>query len=260
MRVIAPIDRATRTPDLTARVTQRTRPRGFPLLSQTWSDVLFLHWRVPVAALRPLVPPALGIDTHQGGAWVGLTAFHVEDSHPRFAPPLPWISDFFEVNVRTYVHFDGVPGVWFFSLDADSRLTVDAARAFFHLPYHFARIVHAVEGERSHFQSSRSGSGRSAELSATWSMKREVFDAVPGSLEFFWAERYCLFSADENTLYRARVFHEPWPIREVSFANYDTSLLDVDGLRHIGPRDRAHALAAGPVHAEIWPLEPLVTF
>ena len=247
-----------RTPDLTDRMTIRERPSGPALLQQTWDKLLFMHWQVPVEVLRPLIPPCLGIDTYHGAAWIGVTPFTIRDSRPAFVPPLPWLSAFHEINVRTYVHLDGVPGVWFFSLDASSRVAVMAAKTFYHLPYHTADITFEDEARRIHVRSTRRDSDLPAGLSATWSPYPEAHHAEPGSLEFFWVERYCLYSAFENTLYRARIFHQPWPIRDVSLANYNTSLLEPLGLSL--EQDKAKLLAGGPVDAEIWPVQEVAVF
>ena len=67
---------------------------------------------MPVVALRQLIPKPLVIDTFEDEAWVALTPFTIKDARPVFTPPLPWIGDFHEINVRTYVHLNGVPGVW----------------------------------------------------------------------------------------------------------------------------------------------------
>ncbi len=104
---------------------------------QTWRDLLFVHWEVPVELLRSLVPPPLSIDVFQGRAYVGLVPFTMHDV--RFGP-LP-VDDFLETNLRTYVHAEGVPGVWFFSFDAQSRMAVWGARAFYRLPYR-VRVHH----------------------------------------------------------------------------------------------------------------------
>lgn len=247
-----------RPPDLTDRMTIRERPPGPALMHQTWDKLLFLHWQVPAEALRPLIPPALSIDTHHGGAWIGVTPFTIRDSRPSFVPPLPWLSSFHEVNVRTYVHLDGVPGVWFFSLDASSRVAVTAARTFFHLPYHFAEITIEEEARRVHYHCARREHDVPAELNATWSPGPEVRRAEPGSLEFFWVERYCLYSAFENVLYRARIYHQPWPLRDAPLAHYGTTLLEPLGLRL--DDDKAKLLAGGPVDVEIWPVEEVATF
>lgn len=84
-------------------------------MHQSWGKLLFMHWQVPAEALRPFIPERLTIDTFEGQAWIGVTPFTVWDAHPVFTPPLPWLSEFHEINVRTYVYLDGVPGVWFFS-------------------------------------------------------------------------------------------------------------------------------------------------
>ena len=112
------------------RLSIRTRPPGTPLMRQNWGKLLFMHWPVSEILLRPLIPESLTIDTFGGTAWIGITAFTLWDVGLIFAPPLPWISDFHELNVRTYVHFNGVPGVWFFSLNANSRAAVEERGCF----------------------------------------------------------------------------------------------------------------------------------
>jgi uncharacterized protein YqjF (DUF2071 family) len=118
---------------------------------QTWRDLLFVHWEVPVRVLRALVPPALAIDELEGRAYVGLVPFTMHDV--RFGPlPIP---DFLETNLRTYVHAEGVPGVWFFSLDAQSALAVWGGRALFRLPYFRADMACARRAESWTYQSRR---------------------------------------------------------------------------------------------------------
>src|ERR671933_2800671 len=115
-------------------------PKGAWVLRMRWLDLLFMHWRVPETSLRPLIPPALKLDTFDGAAWLGITPFRMERTRPRFLPTVPWLSSFPELNVRTYVTAEGKPGIWFFSLDAGSRLAVEAARRLYRLPYFRARM------------------------------------------------------------------------------------------------------------------------
>ncbi len=122
------------------RLSIRTRPRGWPVMRQWWGKLLFMHWRIPAALLRPLIPARLSIDTFDGSAWIALVPFTMWGVRPSFAPPVPHLSAFHELNVRTYVHLDGVPGVWFMSLEANRRLAVRGARTIFHLPYFDARM------------------------------------------------------------------------------------------------------------------------
>ena len=124
------------------RLTIRGRPTGQPLMHQTWGKLLFMHWRIEEKLLRPLIPAQLEIDTFDGTAWIGIIPFTMWgiSALPPFVPPVPGLSSAHELNVRTYVHYDRVPGVWFFSLDCNSTAAVLAARAFYHLPYFNANI------------------------------------------------------------------------------------------------------------------------
>src|SRR5215469_8774148 len=125
-------------------------PSGPWIMEQTWNDLLFAHWPVPPGALRPLVPSALALDTRDGKGWVAVTPFHMTGVRPRFVPPIPGLSGFAELNVRTYVKFGGKPGVYFFSLDAASRFAVWAARAAYRLPYFLASME--VKGNEDRIQ------------------------------------------------------------------------------------------------------------
>src|SRR5688572_28968890 len=120
------------------------RPWGLPggawRWRQSWEDLLFAHWPVPAAVLRPLVPEELRIEEYDGTSWVGVVPFRMSGVMLRPLPDLPGISAFPELNVRLYVERDGKSGVWFLSLDAYNRLAVWGARRFFHLPYFHARM------------------------------------------------------------------------------------------------------------------------
>src|SRR5947208_11619686 len=124
------------------RLTIRERPAGLPLMHQQWGKLLFMHWRIEERKLRPLIPAQLEIDTFDGTAWIGIIPFTMWDIRalPPFLPAMPGLSSAHELNVRTYVYYDGVPGVWFFSLDCNHAAAVIAARAFYHLPYYNAKI------------------------------------------------------------------------------------------------------------------------
>lgn len=126
--------------------TERTDHRPWPLPDgpwawrQSWHDLLFAHWPVAAAELRPLIPSALTVQEFAGRAWLGVVPFRMTGVTRRPLPPLPGLSAFPELNLRTYVELGGKPGVWFFSLDAASLLAVRIARLLFHLPYFHARM------------------------------------------------------------------------------------------------------------------------
>ena len=131
------IPRPMHTPTLTQRLEYQKRPQNKAVVMyQKWRDLLFLHWEFDPQVIQETLPAGLHVDTYQGRAYLGLVPFYMKDIRPRFCPCIPGISNFLEMNLRTYV-FDstGRPGVWFYSLDANQWLAVRIARRFFHLPY-----------------------------------------------------------------------------------------------------------------------------
>lgn len=210
-----------RPPTLEDRLAQRHRPPGQPLLFMNWEKLLFLHWSWEPETIQALLPKGLFVDTFEGRAWLGVVPFFMRRVHPRHLPCAPWLSDFQELNVRTYVHDgQGVPGVWFFSLSCHQPVAVFGARTFFHLNYVGAHM-RAEETEAGIDYSSRRRGGREARY--RYAMPENSGVAEPGSREFFLLERYVLFSADrQGRLFSGRVHHRPYewglaPLAEGSF-------------------------------------------
>jgi uncharacterized protein YqjF (DUF2071 family) len=236
------------------RLTVRGRPEGQPLMHQNWGKLLFMHWRIEEKLLRPLIPKALEIDTFDGSAWIAIAPFTMWDirAFPPFLPAMPGLSAMHELNVRTYVHFDRVPGVWFFSLDCNSMAAVLGARTFFHLPYYKADIELEQEGTAIEYALSRT-EDPPAEFNASWKIGGSLHYAHPGSLEFFLTERYCLYSEDDDEIYRARIHHQPWPLQRASLVSFQSTMIESHGLP-TPPGDPllhyAEELSVG-----IWPLE-----
>src|ERR1700680_1748643 len=161
-------------------------PAGPWVMAQSWHDLLFMHWPVDAAVLRPLLPPQLQIDTFEGHAWLAVVPFRMTDVRLRGAPAVPWLSAFPELNVRTYVTCGGKPGVWFFSLDAGNWLAVAIARAWFHLPYFRARMSSAKLDGWIEYRSERTHRGAaSGVLLGRYRPVGEEFLAQSGSLEHF---------------------------------------------------------------------------
>jgi uncharacterized protein YqjF (DUF2071 family) len=184
-------------------------------MKQEWHDLLFAHWAVPVQELRPLIPRALEIDTFGGRACVGVVPFRMSGVRVRGTPAVPGFSRFPESNVRTYVVRDGKPGVWFFSLDAANAVAVWGARTFFHLPYFLAAMSCAEDAGWIRYESRRKDRrGSAASLEARYRAVGDIFNAVPGSIEHFLAERYCLYTADDKgRVIRCEIHHPPWPLQ-----------------------------------------------
>jgi uncharacterized protein YqjF (DUF2071 family) len=144
-----------------------------------------------------------------------------------------------------------VPGVWFFSLDANSLAAVMGARTFFHLPYHNADIRLEQQGQSVVYTVSRHDSP--ARFDATWTVGDALPEAEPGTLDFFLVERYCLYAADGDRLYRCRIHHPPWPLRRATLSACESSMIEADGLPTPAGSPLLHS--GGPVNVEVWPLE-----
>ncbi|MBL8753887.1 MAG: DUF2071 domain-containing protein [Planctomycetes bacterium] len=194
-----------------------TAHRPWPLpdrpwvLSMAWHDLLFLHWPVPAAALQAHLPPGLELETFAGSAWLGVVPFRMVRTRWRFLPPVPTAGTFDELNVRTYVRAGGRSGVWFFSLDAASRLAVEGARLGFGLPYFRARMACRVEHGNVEYRSERHDRrGPPAVFAAGWSQRGGGAVAAPGSLEQFLVERYALFAWRRGRLVCGEIAHAPW--------------------------------------------------
>lgn len=198
-------------------------------MRQNWGKLLFMHWRIDEERLRPMIPERLKIDTFDGSAWIGVIPFTMWNVRPSFTPPVPWLSSFDEINVRTYVHYDGVPGVWFFSLDANSSVAVLGARTVFNLPYFNARI-NLEQAEDTIVYSSTRTDTPPAEFSATWKIGEKLGQSDPDSLDFFLTERYCLYSARGQRLHRLRIHHRPWVLYEAEVQSYSSTMIESHGL------------------------------
>lgn len=235
------------------RLWLRARPSGWPLMRQWWGKLLFMHWSVPAHVLRPLVPPRLEIDTFGGNAWLGVVPFTMWGVRPSFAPAPPRLGAFHELNVRTYVHANGVPGVWFFSLDAANRLAVWGARRFYHLPYFNARIDLRQDSETITYSSQRTHTDAPpAEFAATWMIGDALGEAAHDSLDFFLTERYCLYSARRERLFRSRIFHQPWPLRQARLLSLRSTMIEALGLPTPAGEPLLHYAEA--LKTDIWPL------
>jgi len=246
-------------------------------MHQNWGKLLFMHWAIDAKDLRPLIPAQLSIDTFEGKAWIGVVPFTMWGIRASFLPAIPGTSAFHELNVRTYVYFNGVPGVWFFSLDAVNSLAVWAARAFYHLPYFNAEMKLVQKANRIDYSSVRQDSMTygeffaadragyaanfdpdrfqllpRAELDIRWSIGQALRESVPGSLEFFLTERYCLYSFHRNQIYRSRILHEPWPLQSATVDSLRSTMIESLGIPQ--PHGQPLLHYAESIAVDIWPL------
>jgi uncharacterized protein len=186
---------------------------------------------------------------------VTLTPFAVRGMRAPLLPAVPVLSRSLQLNARTYVFLDGVPGVWFFSLDASNPLAVLGARLGFGIPYYQARMKLEERGDTLRFFSRRTHSDAPrAELDAVWAPGEEMPRPRPDSLDFFLVERYALYTRRGDRLYRARLHHRPWTLRRAALLSLSSSVLESHGLPTPTGEPLVQALS-GTLHAGIWPLK-----
>jgi uncharacterized protein len=202
------------------------------IMTQSWHDLLFAHWPVDKDLLRARVPPGLPLDLFDAQAWLGIIPFHMTNVAPRGLPALPWVSAFPELNVRTYVTIDGKPGIYFFSLDAGNPLAVGTARTLFHLPYFTARMSREEAEGWIAYESRRVSTEQPAELVCRYRPAGPAHPPVPGTLEHFLTERYCLYTFDSSFhLYRLEIHHRPWPLQPAELQITSNTMAEAAGIR-----------------------------
>jgi uncharacterized protein YqjF (DUF2071 family) len=222
-------------------------------MRQWWGKLLFMHWPVAPSTIRPLVPRQLSIDTYDGQAWLGVVPFTMWGVRPYLTPPVPGLNAFHELNVRTYVHYEGVPGVLFLSMDINNSVAKWGGRQFYFLPYYDAEMS-LVEEERTILYNSRrtSSDAPAAVFDAVWSHGEPLPQSEPDSLEFFLTERYCLYTEFKEQLYRCRIFHEPWPLRAARLSTHRSDVIEALGLP--SPTGDPLLHYADEIKVDIWPL------
>jgi len=249
-------------PDTESRIALTRRPTNQPVvMRQQWDHLLFLHWSVPAAILQDLLPPGLLLDTYEGNAYIGLVPFTMRKVRPNGFPAVRGLSDFHEVNVRTYVYAADtrrpLPGVWFFSLDAANLIAVRLARALFHLPYYFASMILEERVDRSiRYTSTRivNPQENAPQSLLRYTPVGMVAPARPGTLEHFLCERYLLYSQRGGQLYTGRVYHTPYPLQGAVLHEIDDSLIQAAGIGGVTDTPPMWIHYATTVSVEVFPL------
>ncbi|HEY6252675.1 MAG TPA: DUF2071 domain-containing protein [Candidatus Angelobacter sp.] len=199
---------------------RQTAHRPFPLprapwiMVQQWHDLLFAHWALAPEQVRHVVPKELELDLFDGKAYVAVAPFRMSGIRARWCPPVPGLSRLPELNVRTYVRYGGIPGVYFFSLDAGSLPAVWGARAGYGLPYFHAKMSVNSAGSQIEYASRRLQDPHPAEFRGRYWPTSEPRQREKGSIEYFLTERYCLYVVRSGKVSRAVIHHLPWQLQD----------------------------------------------
>ncbi|GAA3999723.1 DUF2071 domain-containing protein [Deinococcus rubellus] len=202
-------------------------------LRMNWERLCFMHWPVSADALQAHLPPGLTLDTFHGQAYLGVVPFLMSGVAPRGLPTVTGLSAFPELNLRTYViDTEDKAGVWFFSLDAGQPIAVRLARLGFHLPYFDARMWSQRRGEVTEYASVRTHKGvTKGAFAAAYRPTGPAFESQEGSLEEWLTERYFLFSAAGNRMYRGPIWHRRWPLQRAEAEIRMNTLPDLIGVK-----------------------------
>lgn len=200
-------------------------PRRPWVMTQVWNDLLFLHYSIDPHILRAHVPKELEIDTFNGKAWISIIPLRITGSRVRKMPPLPGISTYIELNVRTYVVYKGVPGIYFFSLDANSLANVLGARAASVLPYKLASMEFKQRDHEFYMKSVRTGAKDAYQFEASYERAERMGELWPDTLDFWLLERYCMYSYYGKYILRGDIHHDAWKVSDVKAEIYQNTML-----------------------------------
>ncbi len=226
---------------MSVQTSNRSLPKLPWVMQQTWKNLLFAHYPISPDILRPLVPSCFELDTFQGSAWVSVVPFTMSKIRMRYLSKLPLTADFAELNVRTYVRFANKPGVYFFSLDANSKLAVMTGNQFYHLPYYHADMSIHQKGEWTHYASKRTDPRVNSGLfSGQYRPIGDVFKAEPGTIEHWLTERYILYVTNRNYVYEGNILHQPWPLQQASLVVKENSVAQSLGIPIEDPPSHLH--------------------
>ena len=229
------------------------------IMKQDWQNLLFLHWSIPVKTIRQHIPEELEIETYNNSAWLGIIPFQMRNLRPSFLFPILSISNFAEINLRTYVKDKyNRKGVWFFSLDTQNPFGNWIAQTFFHLNYRFARTEFLTTHTQSNTCKFSLPNTQYPKQTLSWEHSEDTFmpSKSPESLEFFLTERYRLFSYNhkKNTLLTGTLSHYPYKLNRPKLLKYSTDLFASNGIDfpNVYPES---ILACRETKVDVYPIE-----
>lgn len=241
-------------PSEAQREQLRRKPNDSIVMYQSWRELLFLHWEWDAQEVQRTLPAGLTVDLFDGRCFLGVVPFKMCGVRPRFLPAVGSLSNFLELNLRTYVYDSaGRPGVWFYSLDANQAIAVALARRFFSLPYFKAEMAETVDPTGLVDYRSARGGVDSQRDRFIYRPVGEERCAEAETLDFFLLERYLLFSRTDAGLRRGQVHHTPYPFQDVELEGWGENIFSLNGFER--PERRPdHAICSAGVDVSVYGL------
>lgn len=198
---------------------------------QEWNKAIFLHWELEPEIVEQLIPKSVSLDTIDGKAWVSLVAFDMNHIGIRSLPKLPHISDFHEINIRTYIKCKNKPSVYFLSMEGSKRSSCNILKAISKFPY-----VHSkMKRNDFSYQSINSIDNNSFEMVYRTKMK----PAQKNITDRWLTERYAVFQEHRNKLIEYDVHHVEWPLEQIDLKELKIDYPKFNHLINNQP-DKAH--------------------
>lgn len=221
---------------------------------QEWHDILFMHWPVPYEILKPYVPAPFKLETYNGQAWVTVILFQAKNSRLRGMPTSMSYPPFLQMNTRTYIQFDGEPGIYFFSVDVNRLLTVAVAKRILKLPYKLAEMEMAKNNDHILFKSKRIKSSHSSTgIVANYQPSAERIANQQGTLPYWLTERYCFWMIKGSKIIKGPLSHSPWELYDVTFDLNMTAIIPFIPAKYSQVNPSVHY--AKSIHAYLHPFE-----
>lgn len=196
---------------------------------QEWNRAVFLHWEISLEILKELVPKELTIDTINGKAYISIVPFTMENIRPKYLPSIGFISNFHEINVRTYVVQNGKKGVYFLNIEAEKLISVLVSKHLSGLPYEKAKIIR----NQNTFQSNNSA--KNFNLTIDYSIESSIINKT--ELDSWLTERYCLYLKEKKQIFRYDIHHKEWPLNHIKInllnLNYNIGNLELTNENYI---------------------------
>ena len=175
---------------------------------QEWNRVIFLHYKVNVKDLLRFIPEPLDVDLFEDEAWISLVGFDMKNIRPKNLPSFNLISNFYELNFRTYVRHKGKSGVYFLSIEASKKISVALSKKLSDLPYRFSNI------KRYSGNFSVKNEAYGDEFMVNYEPKKRIDDKT--ELDVWLTERYALFQDTPKSVNKFEIHHLPWDLQKTA--------------------------------------------
>lgn len=195
------------------------RPFKYPKTSwkfyQEWNKAIFLHWEVDSKLIQPLLPKGLTLDIINNKTWVSLVAFDMNNIGIKNLPKPPYISDFYEINIRVYITCNGKPSVYFLSMEGNKRSSCKILKMVSKFPYRYSKMN----------RNDSSYNSENKKFNDTFNIEYNIKNTAvkKDKIDLWLTERYAVFQDYKTHIIEYDVHHIEWPIQNITIQNLNVN-------------------------------------